>query len=184
MVALATVASAMLGISFLAAGACAADPAGVAELHVILVEGGLEDAREASNTLRGLGLGTLLEVELLDTTERLELAGHLKAAEISLGDRARLRRMTSRRVYTGDNSAAIAYSNERDKTEGQHRQAQTENSHKESSTLSMDTAALVLTALFGCGGFIIQARVAKAADLNQMEIEQSQALHGPRPCTS
>ena len=36
-----------------------------------------------------------LEVGLLDAAERLELTVHLKAAEISLGDRARLRRMTA-----------------------------------------------------------------------------------------
>ena len=35
------------------------------------------------------------EVGLLDAAERLELTEHLKTAEISLGDRARLRRMTA-----------------------------------------------------------------------------------------
>jgi hypothetical protein len=42
--------------------------------------------------LRRLGLALVLEVGLLDAAERLELREHLKTAEISLGDRARLRR--------------------------------------------------------------------------------------------
>ena len=41
---------------------------------------------------------------LLDAAERLELTEHLKTAEISLGDRARLRRMTALagRAHAGD----------------------------------------------------------------------------------
>jgi hypothetical protein len=49
-------------------------------------------------------LATALEVGLLDVAEQLELTEHLKTAEISLGDRARLRRMTALtgRAHAGD----------------------------------------------------------------------------------
>jgi hypothetical protein len=83
---------------FLASHARAVAPAaaaGLAELQAALGEGGLEDAQEVGLALRRLGLATALEVGLLDAAERLELTVHLKAAEISLGDRARLRRMTA-----------------------------------------------------------------------------------------
>jgi hypothetical protein len=84
---------------FLASHARAVPPpvaaAGLAELQAALGEGGLEDAQEAGLALRRLGLATVLEVGLLDVAERLELTEHLKTAEISLGDRARLRRMTA-----------------------------------------------------------------------------------------
>jgi hypothetical protein len=94
---------------FLASHARAVPPpvaaaAGLAELQAALGEGGLEDAQEVGFALRRLGLATVLEVELLDTAERLELTEHLKTAEISLGDRSRLRRMTALtgRAHDGD----------------------------------------------------------------------------------
>ena len=93
---------------FLASHACAEVPpvpaAVLAELQAALGEGGLEDAQEVGLALRRLGLATVLEVELLDAAERLELTEHLKTAEISLGDRARLRRMTALtgRAHAGD----------------------------------------------------------------------------------
>ena len=92
---------------FLASHARAAPPAaaaGLAELQAALGEGGLEDAQEVGLALRRLGLATVPEVGLLDAAERLELTEHLKTAEISLGDRARLRRMTALtgRAHDGD----------------------------------------------------------------------------------
>ena len=83
---------------FLASHARAVPPvpaAVLAELQAALGEGGLEDAQEVGLALRRLGLATVPEVGLLDAAERLELTEHLKTAEISLGDRARLRRMTA-----------------------------------------------------------------------------------------
>jgi hypothetical protein len=48
--------------------------------------------------------GRMAAEGLLDAAERLELTEHLKTAAISLGDRARLRRMTAltRRAHDGD----------------------------------------------------------------------------------
>ena len=96
---------------FLASHARAVPPvpaAVLAELQAALgeggLEGGLEDAQEVGLALRRLGLATVPEVGLLDAAERLELTEHLKTAEISLGDRARLRRMTALtgRAHDGD----------------------------------------------------------------------------------
>ena len=92
---------------FLASHARAVPPvpaAALAELQAGLGEGGLEDAQEVGLALRRHGLATVLEVGLLDAAERLELTEHLKTAEISLGDRARLRRMTALtgRAHDGD----------------------------------------------------------------------------------
>ena len=92
---------------FLASHARAVPPAaaaGLAELQAALGEGGLEDAQEVGLALRRVGLATVLEVGLLDAAERLELNEHLKTAEISLGDRARLRRMAALtgRAHDGD----------------------------------------------------------------------------------
>ena len=97
----------VLFASFLASHAHAVPPAAateVAELQAALGEGGLEDAQEVGLALRRLGLATVPEVGLLDAAERLELTEHLKTAEISLGDRARLRRMTALtgRAHDGD----------------------------------------------------------------------------------
>ena len=92
---------------FLASHARAVPPvpaAVLAELQAALGEGGLEDAQEVGLALRRLGLATVPEVGLLDAAEWLELTEHLKTAEISLGDRARLRRMTALtgRAHDGD----------------------------------------------------------------------------------
>ena len=96
----------LLVACFLASHARAVPPAsaGLAELQTALGEGGLEDVQEAGLALRRLGLATVLEVGLLDAAERLELTEHLRTAEISLGDRARLRRMTALagRAHAGD----------------------------------------------------------------------------------
>ena len=98
---------------FFASHARAVTPvaAGLAELQAALGEGGLEDAQEAGLALRRLGLATVPEVGLLDAAERLELTEHLKTAEISLGDRARLRRMTAfhlaGRAHAGDPTESL-----------------------------------------------------------------------------
>ena len=97
---------AVLFACFLASRAHAMPPAaaGLAELQAALGEGGLQDAQEVGLALRRLGLATVLEVGLLDAAEQLELTEHFKTAEISLGDRARLRRMTALtgRAHDGD----------------------------------------------------------------------------------
>jgi hypothetical protein len=92
---------------FLASHARAVPPAAaarLAELQAALGEGGLEDAQEVGLAFRRLGLATALEVGLLDVAEWLKLTEHLKTAEISLGDKARLRRMTALtgRAHDGD----------------------------------------------------------------------------------
>ena len=97
---------------FLASHARAVPPvpaaAVLAELQAALGEGGLEDAQEVGLALRRLGLATVLEVGLLDAAERLELTEHLKTAEISLGDRARLRRMTALQTKRADGALTVA----------------------------------------------------------------------------
>jgi hypothetical protein len=97
---------AVLFACFLASRAHAMPPAaaGLAELQAALGEGGLQDAQEVGLALRRLGLATVLEVRHLDAAEWLELSEHLKKAEISLGDRARLRRITALtgRAHAGD----------------------------------------------------------------------------------
>jgi hypothetical protein len=45
---------------------------------------------------------------------------------------------------------------------------------EDSGGLSMDIAALVMTAVLGMLSFVVQSRVAKATDLNQREIEVAQ----------
>jgi hypothetical protein len=47
-----------------------------------------------------------------------------------------------------------------------------------SSSVSGDPVAWMVTALLGVGSFVLQARVSKAADENQREIEMHQAQHG------
>jgi hypothetical protein len=47
----------------------------------------------------------------------------------------------------------------------------------ESSGISVDTVAVAMTAVLALGGFLVQARVAKQADMTQQEIERAQNLH-------
>ena len=61
-------------------------------LHTTLAEAGLEHAAATASALRKLGLSNLPEIQLLDRDEMQELREGLRKNEVSLGDRAKLRR--------------------------------------------------------------------------------------------
>jgi hypothetical protein len=152
------------------------------ELSTALQAAGLERPEEALAVLRKLALPTLVDLQLLDVEEAAELRGELKRAAVALGDRARLRvRLWQPSFHLHDLEAFDPKGRTRTNPERVPRQLQQPEQAKESkddASLSGDTIALMLTALLGIGSFVLQARVSKAADLNQREIETASELAG------
>ena len=92
------------------------------------------------------------ELEQLDSTERAELVDAMKAADVTLGDRFRVRTRISDRVNS-DSIIRTSSSEKMDTFEITPRGLQSDGSNG----VSGDSIALMLTALLGVGSFIVQA---------------------------
>jgi hypothetical protein len=169
-----------------AALTCAA--AGQLPLEVELEAGGLNEPHALSDSLRDVGLHSIGDVQHLNSPEQLELSESLRAAGVDLGSRSRLRRLSDGAALP---TAAVAGSHEsfrlvqgpcRGGDSLQPRRAQTkeraaEADVKDGGGLSMDTLALMSTAVLGIATFVLQARVAKNADAVQQDLEQARVQH-------
>jgi hypothetical protein len=147
----------------------APNPAG--SLRSALAVARLEAPEQAHDALRKQGLSTALEVQWLDSDERREMMSALKTEwAINLGDRAKIRRLGGPKIstqYLANEAEALGFPMRR------VQEAVAASSSQETDSVSMDTVALLSTAALGLLSFIVQARVAKAADINQKEIEYS-----------
>ena len=148
---------------------------GAGAAHTVLSD--LSSAAIAGSALERVTARVLSELRLapadlgrLDAEEHSEMIYAMKAADVALGDRFRLRLLSARAVR-----GATVKDTPRNLQD-------TDNGKLDSAgSLSSDTIALVLTACLGMGSFFAQARVAKAADLNQHNIEAAQTRHGTTP---
>ena len=89
------------------------------------------------------------ELGRLSAGEHAEMMESMRAAEITLGDRFRLRVLAE--------AAGFAAAEERPETHGRHEQRQLqEDATKRDDSLSSDSIALMVTAFLGVGSFIVQ----------------------------
>jgi hypothetical protein len=89
------------------------------------------------------------ELGRLSAGEHAEMMESMRAAEITLGDRFRLRVLAE--------AAGFAAAEERPETHGRHEQRQLqEDATKRGDGLSSDSIALMVTAFLGVGSFIVQ----------------------------
>ena len=89
------------------------------------------------------------ELGRLSAGEHAEMMESMRAAEITLGDRFRLRVLAE--------AAGFAAAEERPETHGRHEQRQLqEDATKKDDGLSSDSIALMVTAFLGVGSFIVQ----------------------------
>jgi hypothetical protein len=153
-------------------------------LQLDLAVGGLQHPAVLSKSILSLGLLSLQDVRLLNAPEQLELVKSLRDAGISLGSRSKLRRLSDSVHYTSRDCRQVVSSVDEKapsdvRSSGQpvarSRLQERAAENFESSGLSADTIALAVTAIIGIGSFVVQARVSKAADANQREIERAHA---------
>jgi hypothetical protein len=149
-------------------------PEAPASLRAALQAAGLERPQETLAVLRKLALPTVADLGLLDLEEGAEQRAERKAAEVALGDQARLRA----RLWQLDFQSSIHSNGRIEGVPRRLQQAESPEKAKDDAAISGDTIALMLTALLGIESFVIQARVSKAADVNRREIEQKQEQFG------
>ena len=127
----------------------------------------------------GLGLRTVLDLRLLGGgREAGEMMDELRTAGMSLGDRAKIRLLTgdqahllSRLSASGDAASAAVNGH----ADASSRRRLQDAAAAESSGMSIDTIAIVLTVLVGTAGYIVQACTARRAE--QSTAEEAAQLH-------
>jgi hypothetical protein len=151
-------------------------------LEAELVAGGLNEPQALSNILRDVGLHSIVDVQHLNAPEQLELSESLRAAGVDLGSRSRLRRLSDGVADLPTAGPSLHESVQPVRPCGgggtlQPRRAQAkegavEADARDGGELSMDTLALMSTAVLGIATFVLQARVAKNAEVVQKDLEQ------------
>jgi hypothetical protein len=155
----------------------------------------VHDADELGAALEGLGLRTPADLELLDDWAVAELDKELRESGASLGDRAKLRirgvkgaffaatkqvavqaQVVQQQVHEVPHGGSVGVDSLRP------RRAQTKGGASEADVkgdggLSMDTLALVSTAVLGIATFVLQDRVAKNAEAAAKELEHTRVEH-------
>jgi hypothetical protein len=118
-----------------------------------------------------LDLADPREVLLLDTEEREELSGALKAAGIPLGARARFRREV----------VGVDVMSPKGETPSVRRVQSTENEGSPpapaSQGFSIETAAITVTALMGVISYVLQAKLARDAERADSDRDRTTAQH-------
>ena len=172
---------------------CGAAPVEEALLSVRLQPG--EATGAAVQLLEGLGLRTAVDLRLLGGgPEAQETMDALKTAGVSVGDRSKIRMLVGDRAHLsrlfGGAAAQAGGEVSADATAGTGRAPRSDSLVVEasqprrglqteptadSSGMSLDTIAILLTVLVGTAGYAMQAYLAQRAEQNSAE--QARALH-------
>ena len=148
------------------------------ELRSALGAAGLEAPVAVRQALRKLGLSDLVELRLLDTAERLEMMAALQSVAL-LGDRAKTRRLIDavevQSTHNGPSVHRTALETAQCSRESQLRKrVQEEEMQRSSGGTSVETGALILTALLGLLSYVVQAKLAR-------DTVKSEKLQGDGP---
>jgi hypothetical protein len=139
------------------------------DLPSTLAAASIGDPARMAGVLKNLGLSALHEICMLNPPEMLEMTMALSHGEVLLFDRAKLRRMTkperifdqlSEQLATLGNPAAPR------KYTSSSRRLQSEGSSGSGSDNS-DAIAIVVTIILGIGSFVLQANLARKAEVNE-----------------
>ena len=107
------------------------------------------------------------ELGRLSAGEHAEMMESMRAAEITLGDRFRLRVLAEAAGF----AAAVE---ERPETHGRHEQRRLQEdatkTTKRDDGLSSDSVALIVTVVIGLVGYLVQAHMARVVDLDEGNI--------------
>jgi hypothetical protein len=157
-------------------------------LEPALGAAGLENPGAAHHALLELGLTSLRDIRLLDAAEGVELKTALALADIVLGDRSKIRIVAA----TGELGFGPAdCKTAQDPSDGELIRVARRLAEKGDTAASADTTwvsgdilALMVTALLGIGTFALQARSAKQSDANQRQIELASHEHDAARATA
>jgi hypothetical protein len=153
---------------------------------------GVYDADGMGAALEDLGLRTPADLELLDDWAVAELDRELRESGASLGDRTKLRICGIKGAFSATTGKFLVQAQvvQQQISHGggaragslRPRRAQMKDGASEADAqggggLSMDTLALVSTAVLGIATFFLQARVAKNAEAVQQELEHARVEH-------
>jgi hypothetical protein len=156
---------------------------------------GAYDVDGMGAALEGLGLRTPADLELLDDWAVAELDKELSESGASLGDRAKLRIRGIKGAFSATTGRVLVQTEVVQQQVphggGAHgtgavsfwpRRAQTKEGASEADVkggggLSMDTLALVSTAVLGIATFVLQDRVAKNTEAAAKELEHARVEH-------
>jgi hypothetical protein len=139
-----------------------------------LASGGLDQPHALTGLLEGLGLRLMQDVQRLNAPEQLELAESLRAADVSLGSRSKLRHLANADA-AADNGMGIMGSG----ANAPPRQMQKDQptsaaaSKSDGGGFSVETLAIMVTALLGLASYVLQAKLARAG--------RGALGEGPRP---
>jgi hypothetical protein len=121
----------------------------------------------------------LADLQAFDGPEREEMLEVLRGEGVGLADRSKLRRLIDLSRSTPDSYAKdIDNHRANDATIAAPRRMQKEELEADKgSGLSSDSIAIIITAVLGVGSFLVQARVAAAAEKTQRELELATSNH-------
>jgi hypothetical protein len=160
-----------------ALSACVAAPSAVDEgmdertdanghsLESELASGGLDEPHSLSGLLEDLGLHVMRDVERLNEPEQLELAKSLRSAGVNLGSRSKLRLLADADAAADhglDLTATGANVSPRQMQEDQLAGAAAA-AKSDGGGFSVETLAIMVTALLGLASYVLQAKLARDA---------------------
>ena len=130
-----------------------------------LASGGLDEPHALSDLLEGLGLHMMENVRRLNAPEQLELVESLKEAGVDLGSRSKLRLLANAEAAAANHVLDLTATSAKIPL----RQMQDQSSNASASKsgngggFSVETLAIMVTALLGLGSYILQAKLARDA---------------------
>ena len=158
-----------------AIGACVAAPSAVDEaidtgrdkgpaLESELVSGGLDQPHALSSLLEGLGLRLMQDVRRLNEPEQLELAESLRAADVNLGSRSKLRLLANADAAADCGLGMMSTgANVSPRQMQEDQPASAAAAKSDGGGFSVETLAIMVTALLGLASYVLQAKLARDA---------------------
>jgi hypothetical protein len=124
----------------------------------------MDEPRVLSTLLRELGLHVMQDVGRLNEAEQVELAESLKAAGVKLGSRSKLRLLADADAADDAALGVIGAGANAPPRQMQETQASSAASSKsDGGGFSIETLAIMVTALLGLASYILQAKLARDA---------------------
>ena len=129
-----------------------------------LAAGGLDQPHALSGLLEELGLRLMQDVWRLNAPEQLELADTLKAAGVDLGSRSKLRLLANADAAADHGLRVMATGANAPPRQMQADQpSSTAATKSDGGGFSVETLAVMVTALLGLASYILQAKLARDA---------------------
>jgi hypothetical protein len=143
------------------------------DLPDFLSNAGIENPESLTKALYTIELRSSQDIRILDTGERAEMFASLQAMDVGLGSRAKLRRLACASTATVEESpGGLEHT---DWASTQRHQPEPTRQLQQQSGGSMDSIALVVTALLGIASYLVQAKISRDAERSQKDSDRAHA---------